>query len=66
MMRKMRRDPVSPNGNDPSVHAIADIPKARICLCCDAEFESSGFGERICRRCKTTSTWRDGSVGGRA
>lgn len=63
-MRKLRRDPVPTQGNDPAVHAIADIPKVRACLCCGVDFESSGFGERVCRRCKSSSTWRDGSLGG--
>lgn len=37
-----------------------DVPKLRQCLRCNDEFESEWSGERICRRCKTSATWRRG------
>ncbi len=38
-----------------------DGPKLRQCLRCSAEFESEWSGERICRRCKGSASWRTGS-----
>ena len=38
-----------------------DIPKIRHCLRCRAPFESEGFGERICRHCKSLKDWRIGA-----
>ena len=37
-----------------------DAPRVRPCLRCRAEFRSEGFGDRICRRCKSRQSWRDG------
>lgn len=37
-----------------------DDPKVRQCLRCQAEFESLWAGERICARCKGSTTWRSG------
>ena len=50
--------------NDPDLDVAAparahrDVPAERLCLRCEAAFESEGFGERICRRCKSSATWR--------
>jgi hypothetical protein len=33
----------------------------RICLSCRAQFDSAWAGERICLRCKGTTTWRNGA-----
>ena len=38
--------------------ARGDVPAERACLRCKATFGSEGFGERICGRCKSSSTWR--------
>ena len=46
--------------DDRVLQAIADISKSRLCLRCKMEFVSSGFGDRICRRCKGTKAWRNG------
>ena len=62
-MRKYRKDPDEIASGDSASSAVADVPKVRPCLRCGVAFESSGFGERICRRCKTSTTWRNGSVG---
>lgn len=35
-------------------------PKTRRCLMCQASFDSTWAGERVCRRCKATSAWRGG------
>ncbi len=32
--------------------------KTRKCLICKTPFPSAWAGERVCRRCKATSTWR--------
>ena len=34
--------------------------RERCCLMCGVHFSSEGAGERICRKCKTTSSWRNG------
>jgi tRNA(Ile2) C34 agmatinyltransferase TiaS len=39
----------------------ADVtPKTRLCLKCRSSFESEGAGERVCRKCKSSSAWRSG------
>lgn len=35
--------------------------KTRNCLKCEESFESSWPGERICKRCKSSDSWRNGS-----
>ena len=35
-------------------------PKTRNCLICRSPFQSAWSGERVCQRCKTTTTWRSG------
>lgn len=35
-------------------------PKERRCLKCGTRFASHSFGERICRLCKSSSSWRAG------
>ena len=37
-----------------------DVPKTRNCLRCRTEFQSQWSGERICKHCKTSSTWKSG------
>jgi len=37
--------------------------KIRNCLICKTPFPSAWAGERICRRCKSTSAWRSGALG---
>lgn len=39
------------------------VAKIRKCLVCKSPFESSWAGERVCRRCKSTSAWRGGALG---
>ncbi len=38
-----------------------DVPKTRRCLRCETTFQSQWAGERICSRCKSSNTWRNGS-----
>lgn len=33
----------------------------RQCLFCGSTFESRWIGERVCRRCKESAAWREGS-----
>lgn len=40
------------------VKARGDVAAERSCLRCKATFQSEGFGQRICTRCKGTSSWR--------
>jgi hypothetical protein len=40
-----------------------DEQKTRNCLICKSPFPSGWAGERICRRCKSTSAWRSGALG---
>jgi hypothetical protein len=37
--------------------------KVRNCLICKTPFASAWAGERVCRRCKSTSAWRGGALG---
>lgn len=39
--------------------ADRDVPQERRCLRCNTPFWSEWSGERICRRCKATSAWRN-------
>jgi hypothetical protein len=36
------------------------VEKARKCLLCGNEFLSSWPGERVCKRCRSSSVWRQG------
>ena len=36
--------------------------RQRVCLSCHGFFDSSWVGERICPRCKGSSTWRSGAL----
>ena len=35
-----------------------DVPAERPCIRCGTKFWSEGFGERICRRCKSSASWK--------
>ncbi len=37
-------------------------PKVRNCLACRRPFESAWAGERICPKCKSSSSWRSRSA----
>lgn len=39
----------------------ATATKTRVCLMCNRPFESAWAGERICRKCKSTDTYRSGA-----
>jgi hypothetical protein len=36
------------------------VAKRRTCLRCKIVFDSEWSGERICRRCKNSTSWRNG------
>ena len=40
--------------------STGDTQQTRTCLTCGRSFTSEWAGERICRRCKSSSTWRQG------
>jgi hypothetical protein len=42
---------------DDELHRAGE-EKTRKCLICRTPFPSAWAGERVCRRCKSTSTWR--------
>jgi ribosomal protein L40E len=49
-----------PIGNfAPLARASSDLPAERICLRCNAAFPSEGYGDRICRRCKSSLAWKN-------
>jgi hypothetical protein len=37
-----------------------DPTRLRQCLMCGHKFQSTGPGNRICKKCKSTQTWRQG------
>lgn len=45
-------------GFRPLTRARGDVPADRQCLRCAATFRSAGFGERICKLCKTQASWK--------
>jgi uncharacterized paraquat-inducible protein A len=51
----------SPARDVPIDEAAKHEPKFRQCLRCQATFHSEWIGERICSRCKGTTTWRNGT-----
>lgn len=45
--------------NDPSLSkSPRDVATTRACLRCKTVFQSEGFGERICPRCKGSAVWK--------
>lgn len=44
---------------EPSSASREDRAKERLCLKCRKAFDSEGFGERICPRCKSLTVWRN-------
>jgi hypothetical protein len=54
--RAMRASRTKPGADD-----VAEL-KPRGCLVCRETFLSAWSGERICRRCKSTSGWRNGAL----
>ncbi|MFX4220991.1 MAG: hypothetical protein ACMVO3_08365 [Thalassobaculum sp.] len=42
---------------------VSAPPRTRSCLRCRSDFQSEWAGERICKRCKGTSAWREGIPG---
>ena len=43
---------------DEQINHVA--PKERRCLNCAGSFQSLWAGERVCKACKQTSSWRSG------
>jgi len=44
--------------------ARGDVAAKRACMRCAAVFQSEGFGQRICPRCKGTQSWRSAVADG--
>ncbi len=38
----------------------ANQEKIRLCLVCETDFASSWAGERVCKKCRSSSKWRQG------
>ena len=53
--------PSTPANEIPIEEPRVDVPKVRRCLRCETTFHSQWAGERICPRCKSSNTWRNGS-----
>lgn len=49
-----------PKPESPDNKRGKDASKIRQCLRCKASFQSEWSGERICPRCKGTSSWKNG------
>jgi hypothetical protein len=45
---------------DEDVRRTVEVPRTRPCLRCAEPFLSAWSGERICRRCKSSASWRQG------
>jgi hypothetical protein len=55
------RAPIPAAAGDEVIDLPTQInPKRRKCLRCLEHFESQWAGERVCGRCKRSSTWRSG------
>ncbi len=52
------KKPVADENTEPNSE-----PKLRHCLTCRDSFTSAWAGERICPKCKSSSTWRSGTLG---
>ena len=50
----------------PVTPALRDRPASRTCLRCATAFQSEGFGERVCKRCKAHASWRSWAPEGHA
>ena len=51
----------SPEGKDEEraeTHGINAGARPRKCLMCSQSFDSEWSGERVCKRCKSTDSWR--------
>lgn len=46
---------------EPGVVPLKEIVKKRKCLRCLNGFLSAWSGERVCARCKSTTSWRSGA-----
>jgi hypothetical protein len=49
-------------GEEPCERQRASEQKIRKCLICRSPFPSAWAGERVCRRCKSTSAWRSSGL----
>lgn len=47
--------------DDTGQHSVANHQeKTRRCLSCEGDFVSAWAGERICKKCRSSSKWRQG------
>ena len=49
-------------GEEHSERERASEQKIRKCLICRSPFPSAWAGERVCRRCKSTTAWRSSGL----
>jgi hypothetical protein len=50
-------DPVDDRTGDPT-RSADKVARPRKCLICASQFPSAWAGERVCRRCKASTRWR--------
>ncbi len=53
-------DTLQPSNKKPEPDRVYET-KTRLCLKCRKSFESGWEGERICSRCKSKLSWREGA-----
>lgn len=49
-------------GDAPADSLSLDVPKTRKCLLCKCAFDSAWAGERICKRCKSSASWKSSAL----
>ena len=60
----MEEAPLLSDGFVAPPRARGDVPAERVCLKCKASFPSAGFGERLCKRCKSGGGWKTAASAG--
>ncbi len=50
----------SANDDDEASTLETNREKLRRCLVCSEDFPSAWAGERVCKRCRSSSQWRQG------
>ena len=51
---------ISANENSETGHTPLHKEKTRRCLVCDSNFLSAWSGERVCKKCRSSTAWRQG------
>lgn len=51
---------LSANENDDAIASPIHKEKKRRCLVCSEDFLSAWAGERVCKKCRSSTAWRQG------